>query len=354
MRPPRRLRLVAFGGGTGLPTLLAGLRDRSDTAVTAIVTVADDGGSSGRLRRELGVSPPGDIRNCLAALSRDRKLAEAFGCRFADGEQLTGHALGNLILVALTSMTGDFCSAVERAARLLDVRGAVYPAACSALSLALHATDGTVVLGESSVASRDGSIARVEAVRPGSGAPAGAVAAIESADVVVLSAGSLFTSTIAALLGTGTREALAAFSGPIVYVANLVTEPGETAGFTLADHVRAITEHAVPRVTDVLVSADRLAEHAVRRHRADGAEPVVVDEAALERMGVRVHRAPLLRGRAGPTVGHDGDRLARAVVAVATERAPEGRSRPTSWAGSWSQPWSTAPWARPPRRRIAS
>jgi len=303
------LRLVAFGGGTGLPILLAGLRDRRDCAVTAVVTVADDGGSSGRLRRELGVAPPGDLRRCLAALAGDRRLAEAFGRRFEAGAGLEGHALGNLIIAGLAESSGDLTAGVESAARLLGVRGAVYPAAHSALTLVLHTADGIALIGESSVASLDGSLARVEAAAPGSAAPPGVLRAIAAADAVVLSAGSLFTSTIAALLGSGTREALAGFAGPVVYVANLWTQPGETAGLTLADHVRAIAGHGGPRVTDVVVPSEPPA--------AQGATPVAIDEAALERLGVTVRRASLLPPSAEPAIHHDGGRLAQAVLAVA-------------------------------------
>jgi uncharacterized cofD-like protein len=314
-RDARPLRIVAFGGGTGLPILLSGLRDRPDGDVTAIVTVGDDGGSSGRLRRELGIPPPGDIRNCLAALAGERRLAHAFGHRLD-----SGHAVGNLIIAGLAETSGDFCAGVERAARLLDVRGAVYPAARAALRLVLHTADGAAVVGESSLRAPDGSVVRVDAAGPGSAAPAGAIAAIRSADVVVLSAGSLFTSTIAALLGRGTREALARFSGPVLYVGNLSTEGGETAGFTLADHVRAIAEHGGPRVTDVLVPTEPAFGPACG---AQGPMPVEVDEPALQRMGVAVRRSPLLAVAAGPSVRHDADQLAHAVLAAAAARTAD-------------------------------
>lgn len=167
----RPLRVVAFGGGTGLPVLLAGLRDDPASAVTAIVTVGDDGGSSGRLRRELGIAPPGDVRNCLAALAGDRRLADVLDHRFQTGAELRGHALGNLIIAGLVGMSGDFCAGVERAAGLLGVRGAIYPAANSSLTLVLHSVDGATVRGESSTAGLDGSLARVEALPAGVGAP---------------------------------------------------------------------------------------------------------------------------------------------------------------------------------------
>ena len=333
----RRLRVVAFGGGTGLPILLAGLGDHADAALTAVVTVADDGGSSGRLRRQLGIAPPGDLRNCLAALAGHRRLADVFDHRFQAGEDLRGHALGNLIIAGLVGMSGDLCAGVEQAASLLGVRGAIYPAACSALTLVLHTLDGTTLEGESSVEGLEGSLVRVEALPSSVGAPPGAIAAIERSDVVVLSAGSLFTSTIASLLGSGTREALADFAGPVVYVANLLTQPGETAGFTVADHVRAIGDHGV-RVTDVLVPVERLPA-AVARRCASGAAAVEVDEAELERLGVKVRRARLLSSLSGTTVRHDARRLGQAVRAVAAEHAASavrsGASRVPAQAGLW-------------------
>ncbi len=303
----RLFHIVAFGGGTGLPVLLAGLRDRPEAVVTAVVTVADDGGSSGRLRRELGVAPPGDLRACLLALARDDRLAGVFDHRFSSVGELDGHPLGNLIVAGLAGMSGDLVAGVESACRMLDVRGAVYPAACDALTLELHARDGAVLYGESAVAGRRGALARIEAVPPVAAAPAGVLAAIAGADAVVLSAGSLFTSTIAALLGSGTREALGRFRGPVLHVANLSEQSGETGGLTVAGHVRAIAAHAGPRITDVLVAQEAGFPGAVR-----------VDDRALARLGASVHRSPLLGAGASR---HDPGRLADAVLAVAAGRS---------------------------------
>src|SRR5215212_4828563 len=208
------LRVVAFGGGTGLPVLLQGLRDRIGDLV-AVVTVADDGGSSGRLRQELGVAPPGDVRNCLVALAGRRKLAEVFNYRFEGGGDLSEHSVGNIIIAALADMAGGFCEGVEQAARFLRIKGQVYPAATESLTLVVTHADGTLSRGEA--------VARVEVEPSSAPAPPGVICAIERADVVVLSPGSLFTSTIPALLGAGVRETLAGFSGPVVYAANAMT-----------------------------------------------------------------------------------------------------------------------------------
>src|ERR671932_1787676 len=252
------LRVVAFGGGTGLPVLLRGLRDRVGDLV-AVVTVADDGGSSGRLRQELGVAPPGDVRNCLVALAGRKRLAEVFNYRFEGEGDLSDHSVGNIIIAALSDMTGGFCEGVEQAARFLRIKGRVFPAAVESLTLVAHYVDGAIVRGESAVSAmhqREGRILRIEVEPEGAPAPPEVIKAVEEADVVVLSSGSLFTSTIPSLLGAGTREALENFTGPVVYVANVMTQPGETTGFSVSDHLRVIADHIGPVVTDVLVHAD--------------------------------------------------------------------------------------------------
>jgi uncharacterized cofD-like protein len=313
------LRVVAFGGGTGLPVLLRGLRDRVGD-LTAVVTVADDGGSSGRLRQELGVAPPGDVRNCLVALATRTKLAEVFNYRFEGGGDLSDHSVGNIIIAALSDMAGDFCEGVEQAARFLRIKGSVYPAATESLTLVVRHTDGTVTRGESVVRQVGKAVSRVEVEPEGAQAPPAVVSAIEAADVVVLSPGSLFTSTIPALLGAGVREALAHFPGPIVYAANVMTQPGETVGFTVSDHLRALAEHVGPIVTDVLVHSGELPGELVARYEAEGAAPVEVDREEVEKLGIRVREAHLLSEDIGAGVRHDPERLAREVCEAALVR----------------------------------
>src|SRR5918994_206491 len=232
------LRVVAFGGGTGLPVLLGGLRDCVGDLV-AVVTVADDGGSSGRIRQELGVAPPGDVRNCLVALAGRRKLAEVFEYRFEAQGDLNDHSVGNIIIAALADMAGGFCEGVEQAARFLRIKGRVFPAATESLTLVVRYADGTLTRGESVVHEVGKQILEVSVEPKGIPAPPGVIGAIQDADVLVLAPGSLFTSTIPALLGGGIREALADFSGPVIYVANLMTQQGETDNYTVSDHVRA-------------------------------------------------------------------------------------------------------------------
>ena len=313
------LKVVAFGGGTGLPVLLRGLRGRVGD-LTAVVTVADDGGSSGRLRQELGVAPPGDVRNCLVALATRTKLAEVFNYRFEGGGDLSDHSVGNIIIAALSDMAGGFCEGVEQAARFLRIKGSVYPAATESLTLVVRHADGSVTRGESVVRQVGKAVLSVEVEPEGAKAPEAVIRAIEAADVVVLSPGSLFTSTIPAVLGTGVREALARFAGPVVYAANVMTQPGETVGFTVSDHLRALTRHIGPVVTDVLVHSGELPEELVARYGAEGAAPVEVDREGVEKLGIRVREAHLLSEEISAGVRHDPDRLAREVCEAALVR----------------------------------
>jgi uncharacterized cofD-like protein len=308
-----RLAVVAFGGGTGLPMLLRGIRQSTGDLITAVVTVADDGGSSGRLGQELGVAAPGDVRNCLVALAGRQRLAEVFDYRFHDGVELRDHSVGNIIIAALADMSGGFCEGVEQAGRFLRIEGSVYPAAMENLTLVVQYVDGSVTRGESTIREAGRAVSRVAIEPAGAAAPPAVIRAIEQADVVVLSPGSLFTSTIPALLGAGVPGALAAFAGPVVYAANVMTQPGETAGFALSDHLLAITEHVGPLVSDVIVHSSGVPAGLLSRYFAEGAAPVEIDRGAVERLGVRVHQAHLLPDTIDGEMRHDPDRLALAV-----------------------------------------
>jgi uncharacterized cofD-like protein len=313
------LRVVAFGGGTGLPVLLTGLRDRVGDP-TAVVTVADDGGSSGRLRQELGVAPPGDVRNCLVALAGRRRLAEVFNYRFEAPGDLNDHSVGNIIIAALADMAGGFCEGVEQAARFLRIKGRVFPAATESLTLVVRYADGSVTRGESVVHETGKEVVEVAVKPAGVSAPPGVVEAIRAADVLVLGPGSLFTSTIPALLGGGVEEALSGFPGPVVYVANVMTQPGETAGYAVSDHLRAIAAHVGPVVTDVLVHSGELPPDLLARYAAEDAVPVEVDREVLRESGIRVREADLLSKDAAAGVRHDSGRLAEEVCGAALVR----------------------------------
>jgi uncharacterized cofD-like protein len=319
VRGIENIRVVAFGGGTGLPVLLRGLRDRVGD-LTAVVTVTDDGGSSGRLRQELGVAPPGDVRNCLIALAGRRRLAEVFDYRFEAPGDLNDHSVGNIIIAALSDMAGGFCEGVEQASRFLRIKGRVFPAAMESLTLVVRYADGTLTRGESVIHEVGKQVSTVSVEPVGIPAPPGVIGAIQEADVLVLAPGSLYTSTIPALLGGGIKEALADFAGPIIYVANAMTQQGETGDFTVSDHVRAIAEHVGPVVTDVLVHSGDLPPDVLVRYEAEEAEPVTVDMEVLREMGLRVRETDLLSRESRAGVRHDPSLLAREVGEAALVR----------------------------------
>jgi uncharacterized cofD-like protein len=318
-------RIVAIGGGTGLPLLLRGLRDALFTpasrpllgvereALTALVTVADDGGSSGRLRSDYGVLPPGDIRNCLVALADDRRMATMFDYRF-DGGGLAGHSLGNLILAALSRLEERFPAAVERAGEILGIQGRVLPATATDVRLVAELANGVHVEGESRIAAVGGEIRRVRLVPHDAPALPEARAAIAGADLVVIGPGSLYTSIIPVLLVRGIAEAIARSGARVVLVMNLMTEPGETDGMSAADHVRALLRHApgLP-VHDVVVAATTMPASRLDAYAAAGAQPVLADLDALRGLGCRpVRRRVLAKGE---KLRHDARRLAAAVLA---------------------------------------
>jgi uncharacterized cofD-like protein len=263
-------KVVAIGGGTGLSTLLRGMKEHTSN-LTAIVTVADDGGSSGALREELGIPPVGDIRNCIAALADAESLmAQLLGYRFPGGRQqpgspietqpggLGGHAVGNLLIAALTALEdGDFEEAVRRMNRVLAVRGQVVPASPTPIILHARTRDGIVVTGQSAIA-RTAGIERLWIGPDGVHAAADAVAAIQTAEILVLGPGSLFTSVLPVLLIPEIRDAVAASTAIRLYVSNVATQRGETEGYDLADHVEALVGHTTPGLVDVVLANDRL------------------------------------------------------------------------------------------------
>lgn len=310
--PPR---VTALGGGTGLASLLRGLKARP-VDLTAVVTVADDGGSSGRLRRELGVLPPGDIRNCLVALADDESLmGRLFQHRFADGD-LSGHPFGNLFLAALAEVTGDFDTAVEECSRVLKIRGSVLPSTLQHVRLWAERDTGEAVCGETNIAAGLGACRRVW-LDPAPEAHEPALQAIVDADVVVLGPGSLFTSVLPHLAVPAIADALARTRATRVYVCNVMTQPGETDGFSASQHVRRLLE-AVPGGVDVAVFHEGpLDDAGVREYAAQDQHVVDLDREQVEALGVRVVTAHL--AQATGVVRHDPEALARVLFDVARD-----------------------------------
>ncbi|WP_217913179.1 gluconeogenesis factor YvcK family protein [Miltoncostaea marina] len=308
-------RITALGGGTGLASLLRGLK-RAPLDITAVVTVADDGGSSGRLRRELGVLPPGDVRNCLVALADDESLmGTLFQHRFADGG-LSGHPFGNIFLAALAEVTGSFDLAIQECSRVLKIRGRVLPSTLDQIRLRAERADGTIVAGESTIGAGVGPCRRVW-LEPEPTPHAPALRAIEEADLVLLGPGSLFTSVLPHLAVPEVAAALRRVKGPRVYVCNVMTQPGETDGLDAAAHVERVLEAAPGGVDTVLVHDGALDPEAAAAYAAEGQEPVVADVARLAAMGVRVVAGAF--AEEGRMVRHSPPALAAAVIDLVRE-----------------------------------
>jgi len=322
-----------MGGGTGLATLLRGLKRYAQASedaleITAVVTVTDDGGSSGRLRRDFEVLPPGDIRNCMVALSRDEALlSQLFNYRFTGGRGLKGHSFGNLFLTAMTRLTGDFSQAVKLSSEVLAVRGRIFPSTAADVRLEATLAGGKKVSGETRISRSARPIERVE-LRPRRAKPLEeTLAAIAQADLVTLGPGSLYTSVIPHLLVEGIPQALAACRAEKVYFANLMTQPGETTGMRASDHMAALLRHAGRRARNLMdvcvVNTGPILRKALEQYRAREARPVENDIAALEAMGIRVVEADLVRiagRRIQEKIRHDPG----AISAVAIDLARQG------------------------------
>jgi len=313
-RRKRGPRIVAIGGGTGLPNLLTGIKEYTDN-LTAIVTVADDGGSSGRLRRQFGILPPGDLRNCLVALADEEPLmSRLFQHRFSQKGELEGHTFGNLYLTALAEVSGDFSSALAESHHILAVRGRVLPVTQHLVQLAAKLRNGRTVRGESRIAKAGSPIEKVQLLPARPRANPEAVAAIKRADIIVFGPGSLYTSVVPNLLVPEIREAVAKSRTLKIYVCNIMTEPGETDGFTAGDHVEVLVRYLRDGVPDaVVVNVEMPDEGLLIRYRTEHAELVLNDEIRIRSFGCRVVRGRLLSERSD-FIRHDAAKLARTIM----------------------------------------
>ena len=254
-------RIVVIGGGTGLSTMLRGLKNETQN-ITAIVTVADDGGSSGTLRRELGVLPPGDFRNCLVALADAEPLMkDLLQYRFEEGSGLAGHSFGNLLIVALSELTGSFEQAVDVSSRILAVQGRVVPSTLTSVGLIAEMENDQIVRGESTISGNGNRIRKISIDPPDAVAYAPAIEAIRQADLIVLGPGSLYTSVLPNLLVGGIRDAIVAASAPTVYVCNVATQPGETDGYDAGEHVRTLQRHVGDDIVQYMMVNQRVDSH---------------------------------------------------------------------------------------------
>jgi uncharacterized cofD-like protein len=323
------MKVVSIGGGTGLSTLLRGLKyhvhERTRparfkpviTRLTAIVTVTDEGGSSGRLRNEFGILPPGDIRNCLVALAEDEELfTRVFSYRFSNGRGLRGHSLGNLLLAALSHLTRDFALAVKASSEVLAIRGEIFPSTLADVRLRARLTNGRKIAGESRITNTRAPIERLEIVPARCRPLPETLAALCEADLITIGPGSLYTSLIPNLLVHGIPETIAFSRARKVYISNLMTQPGETSRYSASDHVRALNEHAGTKLFDhIILNNRRLSPKLARKYAADRAEPVANDLAKIRALGVKPVLAKLLEEDG--VARHDSRRLARIVLSLA-------------------------------------
>lgn len=335
-RDARPLRVVAIGGGTGLSTLLRGLKSYTShtsgiepskppatsglpaiSDLTAVVTVTDDGGSSGRLRKEFNILPPGDIRNCLVALSEDEALlARIFQYRFETGEGLEGHNFGNLFVTALTAVTGDFAEAVRESSKILATRGTIFPSTVSNVQLEALMSDGSTVFGETNITASQLRIVRLRMVPENAEPLAETLEAISKADLITMGPGSLFTSLVPNLLVHGIPEAIAASRALKVYVCNLMTQANESLGLSAADHIRKLYEHAGSPIFDyALVNTAPISEKLQAKYALEGASRILVDREAIESLGVRCITGDFVGE--GMVVRHATERVAIELLKIA-------------------------------------
>jgi len=317
--------IVCIGGGTGLSTLLRGLK-KVTSDLTAIVTVSDDGGGSGVLRGELGMPPPGDIRNCLQALSNaEPTIEKLLAYRFSSGS-LKGQSFGNLFLAAIYGITESFDKAVTKMGEVLSITGRVLPVTTEDVYLWAEFEDGSMVVGESKIAAakarKRSRIGRVQLAPGYADALPECVEAIEKAELIVFGPGSLYTSVIPNLLVNGIVGAIKNSDAVKLYICNIMTEPGETDGYCVSEHVGELFKHTGGKLFDYcLVNNETAPPEVLRKYLKSGAEPVREDDAAVNGMGVEIRRAPVAAGL-NDLFRHDPDKLAREVMRIFNEKAP--------------------------------
>lgn len=312
-------KIVTVGGGTGLSTLLHGLKQYTDN-ITAIVTVADDGGSSGRLREQFDILPPGDIRNCLVALAEaEPMMRDLFQFRFADGSELKGHSFGNLFITAMTKLTGDFEKAIKESSKVLAIRGQVIPATLNKVVLSAEYKDGSRADGEALIPQRCSPIKSVSLKPADIAATPEAIKAISEAEIIVLGPGSLYTSIIPNLLIKEINAAISSSCAVKVYICNIMTQHGETDGYTASDHLNAVISHSRSRIVDhCIVNTDNIPEDLAVKYKGEFASLIINDSDKIRAAGFGVSEEGLLE--AGEVVRHDADKLARIIVSLLRDK----------------------------------
>lgn len=311
-------RVVAVGGGTGLSVLLSGLKEYTSN-ITAIVTVADDGGSSGRLRQQFDILPPGDIRNCLVALSDVPELMrDLFQFRFEDNSELSGHSFGNLFITVMTRLTGDFEKAIRETSKVLALKGQVIPSTLNKVVLVAEHKDGSLTEGEAKIPKAHRPIKKVFLRPQQSEATADALQAIEEAQIIVLGPGSLYTSIIPNLLIKEITDTIVSSGAIKVYVCNAMTQPGETDGYKVSEHIKTLINHSHPRIFDYcIVNTGLIPEEMLKRYTKEKSHPVVNDIENIENMGYRVIEDDFVL--IDDVIRHDSLKLARIILGFIEE-----------------------------------
>ncbi|MFC2768586.1 MAG: uridine diphosphate-N-acetylglucosamine-binding protein YvcK [Mitsuokella sp.] len=318
--------IVVVGGGHGLSVLLRGIK-RATSNVSAVVTVADDGGSSGRLREDFGMIPPGDLRNCLVALADTEPLMEKlFQYRFKGESELAGHSFGNLFIAAMAEVTGDVERALRESSKVLAVRGEVLPASKEYVRLDAIMADGTVVEGESHIPEVKKRIRRVRLFPPHVKPVQAALDALENADAIVLGPGSLYTSIMPNLLVDGVADAIRRSKALKIYICNVMTQPGETDGYTASMHAKAIIDHGGKGIIDfMLVNSAPISKEMKAYYAKEGAAPVVVDETAINALGIGFVKADIINQK--EVIRHDPDKLCKNVMKMVDGLRPSGNGK---------------------------
>ncbi len=308
-------KIVAIGGGTGLSTILEGLKDYTSN-ISAIVTVADEGGSSGRLREELGMLPPGDIRNCLVSLAEAPKLMRnLFQYRFTEGDGIKGHSFGNLFIAAMTQVTGSFEDAIKASSRILAIRGRVMPSSLDKIRLKAEYKDGSIKEGEDKISNGTEPVKRVCLDSPNAQANPEAIEAIREADMIILGPGSLFTSIIPNLLIKQITEEIVKRNVLKLYICNVMTQHGETDGFTAADHLEALLSHAGKNVMNYcMVNSGRLDYNLLLRYSQDKSFPVIFDRERLRKLGAIVFEGDVVSR--SDYLHHDYEKTAKVIMDI--------------------------------------
>jgi uncharacterized cofD-like protein len=308
-------KIVVIGGGTGLSTLLHGLKSYS-SSITAVVTVADDGGSSGRLRREWGILPLGDIRSCMTALAdEEQALTELFRYRFQQGEGLAGHSFGNLFLAAMNTMTGDLEQAIMACGEILNIQGQVLPATLSDVHLWAELSDGRRIEGESQITAAKGQIHQIGCTPANPPALPAVLEAIAAADYIILGPGSLYTSVIPNLLVPEIREAIACATVPRIYICNIMTQPGETDGYRVSDHIQALDRVCGERLFDsVLIHQGAISPRSRAVYAEEGSYPVVFDREAVSQLNCQIILDNIAEiDASNHSIRHHSQRLAKSI-----------------------------------------